>query len=296
MTAVSVIGRLEVAEAVCALYREINTHLRQDVVEALRAAVEAEESAIARDVLEKLLENEEISRGTGVPLCQDTGLAVVFARLGSEVLIEGGTLQDAVDEGVRRAVAEQPLRASVVRDPLERENTGDNTPAVVHLEQVPGDALELHLLAKGGGAENMSRTYMLKPADGREGVMDAVVETVRESGANACPPLVVGVGVGGDFERAPLLAKRALLRDLRKPNPDPALRDLEAGLLERVNALGIGPQGFGGRTTALAVLAESAPCHIASLPLAVNLECHSHRHGRVVLRGRGERGGVRKDA
>ena len=296
MTAVSVIGRLEVAEAVCALYREINTHLRQDVVEALRAAVEAEESAIARDVLEKLLENEEISRGTGVPLCQDTGLAVVFARLGSEVLIEGGTLHEAVDEGVRRAVAEQPLRASVVSDPLERENTGDNTPAVVHLEQVPGDALELHLLAKGGGAENMSRTYMLKPADGREGVMDAVVETVRESGANACPPLVVGVGVGGDFERAPLLAKRALLRDLRKPNPDPALRDLEAGLLERVNALGIGPQGFGGRTTALAVLAESAPCHIASLPLAVNLECHSHRHGRVVLRGRGERGGVRKDA
>ncbi len=286
MPEVSLIRPSEIADAVCRLYREINTHLREDVVEALRAAAEAEESQIGRDILGKLLENERISRSEGVPLCQDTGLAVAFVRMGAGVLIEGGTLREAVDEGVRRAVAEQPLRASTVADPLDRDNTGDNTPAVLHLEQVRGGRLEIHLLAKGGGAENMSRVYMLKPADGREGVAGAVVETVRQSGANACPPLVVGVGLGGDFERVPLLAKRALLRDLREPNPDPALDALEQELLERVNALGIGPQGFGGRTTALAVLAQSEPCHIASLPLAVNLECHSHRHGRVVLEGK----------
>ncbi len=285
MRRISVIQSAALADAAAALYRRINTHLREDVREGLERALEAEEDDLAREMLAAILENERISREEGLPLCQDTGLAVAFVRMGRRVVLEGGTVQQAVDEGIRRAVAEQPLRASTVADPFGRENPGDNAPAIVHLEQVEGDRMELHLLAKGGGAENMGRVRMLDPGQGREGVVEAVLETVREGGANACPPLIVGVGVGGDFERAPLLAKRALLRDLREPNPDPALAALEQELLRRVNELGIGPQGFGGRTTALAVLVQSAPCHIASLPVAVNLECHSHRHGAVTLRG-----------
>jgi len=206
-------------------------------------------------------------------------------RLGRRVVLEGGTLQAAIDEGVRRAAAEQPLRASVVAEPLERRNTSDNTPAGVHVEQVEGEDLAIALMAKGGGAENMSCVCMLAPGQGREGVIEAVVETVRRAGANPCPPIIVGVGLGGNFERAALMAKRALLRDLREPNPRPSLAALEAELLERVNELGIGPQGFGGRATALAVLVEQAPCHIASLPVGINIECHSHRHGSVTLRG-----------
>ncbi len=285
MHTVSIISAREVAEAVCALYRRINTELRPDVVGLLRAALEREDSEPARDVLGVLLENEAAARADGVPLCQDTGLAVAFVRMGARAVLDGGTLQQAVDEGVRRAAGEQPLRASLVSDPLGRPNTGDNTPAVVHIEQVEGDALEVALMAKGGGAENMSRVCMLAPGQGREGVIEAVVETVRRAGANPCPPIIVGVGLGGDFERAAILAKHSLLRDLREPNPVPALAALEAELLERVNALGIGPQGFGGRTTALAVLVEQAPCHIASLPVGINIECHSHRHGTVTLRG-----------
>ncbi|NLW51264.1 MAG: fumarate hydratase [Candidatus Brocadiaceae bacterium] len=274
-----------VAEATAGLYRRINTHLRADVRAALERAMERETAPVARDILAALLENERISRTEGVPLCQDTGLAVAFVRIGNRVVIEGGTVQAAIDAGIRRAAAEHPLRASTVRTPLGRANSGDNAPAIVHMEQCEGPHLTIDLLAKGGGAENMSRTFMLAPAAGREGVLDAVVETVRQAGANPCPPIIVGVGLGGNFERAALLAKRALLRDLDGPQPDAELAELEREALERVNRLGIGPQGLGGRTTALAVLFEQAPCHIASLPLAVNLECHSHRHGSVTIRG-----------
>lgn len=288
MESVSVIEAADITRAVSDLYRQINTHLRPDVLAAIKDAVDREESELARGILAALLENERISRAEGIPLCQDTGLAVAFVSIGRRVVLSGGTLQDAIDEGVRHAVAQQPLRASTA-DPLERRNPGDNTPAIVHLEQIEGDELTIHLMAKGGGAENMSRIHMLVPGEGREGVVRAVVETVREAGANPCPPVIIGVGLGGDFETAPLLAKRALCRDLGEPNPDPALAQLEAQILAQVNALGIGPQGFGGRTTALGVMVERAPCHIASLPVAVNPACHSHRHGSVTLQGRRRR-------
>jgi fumarate hydratase subunit alpha len=273
-----------ISDAVAALYSRINVELRPDVVGALQRARDAEDSPVARDVLDTLLENVRVSDRTHLPLCQDTGLAVAFVRLGADVVITGGTLQEAIDDGVRRAAAEHPLRKSTVATPLGRVNTGDNAPAIVHIEQVPDGELEIALMAKGGGAENMSRIFMLAPAQGRAGVIDSVVDTVRQAGANPCPPVIVGVGIGGNFERAPLLAKRALLRSLDGPkNPDAELAALEAELLSRINALGIGPQGLGGRTTALGVLIEQAPCHIASLPLAVNVECHSHRHGVIRL-------------
>ncbi len=289
MESVSIVRAEDVSKAVGDLYREINTHLRPDVLEALNEALAREESESAREILAALLENQDISREDGIPLCQDTGLAVAFVSMGDQVVLEGGTLQEAVDEGVRNAVAEQPLRASTVTDPLERRNAGDNTPAIVHLEHVRGDRLVIRLMAKGGGAENMGRLCMLTPGEGREGVVRVVVETVRDAGANACPPVIVGVGLGGDFETAPLLAKSALFRDMGQRHPEPALAELEAEILAQVNALGIGPQGFGGRTTALAVLIEQAPCHIASLPVAVNLACHSHRHGSVTLKGEQKR-------
>ncbi len=284
MESVVVISADEIREAVAQLYSRINRELRPDVLGALERALAAEKDDVPRSVLQALIENEKASRTEGLPLCQDTGLAVAFVDVGRPVVVDGN-LQRAIDEGVRRAVGESYLRASVVGDPLERRNTGDNTPAIVHLSQVDGDALTIDLMAKGGGAENMSRVWMLSPADGREGVADAVVETIRRGGANPCPPVIVGVGVGGNFEAAPLLAKRSLFRQVGSANPRPELAELETEILARVNDLGIGPQGFGGRTTALAVCVESAPCHIASLPLAVNVECHSHRHGRVVLRG-----------
>jgi fumarate hydratase subunit alpha len=272
-----------ISDAVAALYSRINVELRPDVVRALERAREHEDSPVARDVLDTLLENVRVSDRTHLPLCQDTGLAVAFVRLGTDVVVTGGTLQEAIDDGVRRAAADHPLRKSTVATPLGRVNTGDNAPAIVHIEQVPGGELTISMMAKGGGAENMSRIFMLTPAQGRDGVIDSVVDTVRQAGANPCPPVIVGVGIGGNFERAPLLAKHALLRSLDVPNPDAELAALEAELLSRINALGIGPQGLGGRTTALGVLIEQAPCHIASLPLAVNVECHSHRHGVVVL-------------
>ena len=283
MVQAAIIEAESIAEATARLYRQINTELRPDVRRAIADARESEGSPVARDILAALLENEQISRADGIPLCQDTGLAVAFVDMGNRVVVAGGTVQDAIDEGIRRAATAHPLRASTLRTPLGRVNAGDNTPAIVHLEQVEGDELTIHLLAKGGGAENMSRVVMLTPSAGREGVLGAIVETVRQAGANPCPPIIVGVGLGGNFERSALLAKRALLRDLGEPHPDPELAALEREALDRVNALGIGPQGLGGRTTALAVLVEQAPCHIASLPLAVNLECHSHRHGRISL-------------
>lgn len=259
------------------------TQLPPDVTAALEAALEREESATGKDVLRQLLENARIARKERVPICQDTGLAVLFVELGVNVRFAGGNLMDALQEGVRQGYADGYLRKSVVRGPLDRVNTGDNTPAVVHVTSVPGERLRITLMTKGGGAENMSRVKMLKPSDGEDGVRRFVVDTVRQAGANPCPPILVGVGLGSTMEKAALLAKHALLRPVGSANPDPALGALEKKLLTNINALGIGPAGFGGSVTALGVFVESHPCHIASLPAAVNLECHAHRHAAAEL-------------
>jgi len=272
----------EVEELVRKLFIEANLYLGEDVIEALKRALEIEESPVGKKVLEELLENAEVARREGLPICQDTGLAVVFVELGQEVQLVGGDLREAINEGVRRGYRDGYLRKSVCH-PFTRVNTGDNTPAVIHLEVVPGDRVRVIAAPKGGGSENMSRVTMLTPAAGRRGVVDYVVERVRQSGANPCPPIVVGVGIGGTFEEAALIAKKALLRPLGERHPDPEVAALEEEILQRVNALGIGPQGYGGRVTALAVHVEMIPCHIASLPVAVNIQCHAHRHKEGVI-------------
>ena len=272
----------EVEELVRRLFVEANLYLGEDVLEALRRALQQEESPVGREVLEELLENAEVARRERLPICQDTGLAVVFVELGQEVRMVGGDLYEAINQGVRRAYKEGYLRKSVCH-PFSRKNTGDNTPAVVHLEVVPGDEVRIIAAPKGGGSENMSRVVMLTPAAGKEGVVRYVVERVRESGANPCPPIVVGVGIGGTLEQAALIAKKSLLRPLGEHHPDPEVAALEEEILRRVNALGIGPQGYGGRVTALAVHVEMVPCHIASLPVAVNIQCHAHRHKEGVI-------------
>lgn len=272
----------EVEELVRKLFIEANLYLGEDVIEALRRALQIEESPVGKKVLEELLENAEVARREGLPICQDTGLAVVFVELGQEVQLVGGDLREAINEGVRRGYRDGYLRKSVCH-PFTRVNTGDNTPAVIHLEVVPGDRVRVIAAPKGGGSENMSRVTMLTPAAGRRGVVDYVVERVRQSGANPCPPIVVGVGIGGTFEEAALIAKKALLRPLGEHHPDPEVAALEEEILQRVNALGIGPQGYGGRVTALAVHVEMIPCHIASLPVAVNIQCHAHRHKEGVI-------------
>lgn len=272
----------EVEELVRCLFVEANLYLGEDVLEALRRALQQEESPVGREVLEELLENAEVARRERLPICQDTGLAVVFVELGQEVRMVGGDLYEAINQGVRRAYKEGYLRKSVCH-PFSRKNTGDNTPAVVHLEVVPGDEVRIIAAPKGGGSENMSRVVMLTPAAGKEGVVRYVVERVRESGANPCPPIVVGVGIGGTLEQAALIAKKSLLRPLGEHHPDPEVAALEEEILRRVNALGIGPQGYGGRVTALAVHVEMVPCHIASLPVAVNIQCHAHRHKEGVI-------------
>ncbi len=251
--------------------------------EALRRRRERESSCAGCFVLDQLLVNADIAREDRRPLCQDTGLAVIRVTIGQDVHLVGGALDEAIHSAVAEAWARFRLRPSVVRHPLARRNTGDNTPAVIHIRLVPGDRVELDVMEKGGGCENMSRLAMLTPADGRAGVVDFVVRAVVESGGNACPPLVVGVGIGGSFERAAELAKEALWRPFGEPADDPLDRELERELLERLNATGLGPMGLGGDTTALAVHVRSHPCHIASLPVAVNLDCHSHRHAREVL-------------
>lgn len=273
----------EVTRAVAELYLAAVRELPEDVVAALRAAAEGEESELGREILATLLENARLAREQCLPICQDTGVAVVFVEWGQDVRLVGGSLEDAVNEGIRRAWREGYLRASVVDDPLLRRNTRDNTPAVVHVRLVPGAQVRLDVAPKGAGSENMSAVRMLTPADGREGICRFVVETVERAGANPCPPLVVGVGLGGTMERAALLAKQALLRPVGRPSPRAHLAELEALLLLQINDLGIGPQGLGGRTTALAVHVEAAPCHIASLPVAVNLQCHAARHAGRVL-------------
>lgn len=272
----------DIAAKVADLCIQACTVLPPDVVSALEGARDREESSVGRTVLARLLENARLAAAEGAPMCQDTGLAVVFIERGEDVRIVGGDLRSAVDEGVRQGYERGYLRKSVVYSPLDRRNTGDNTPAVIHTQLVAGDALRIAVAAKGAGSENMSRLQMLSPADGVEGVKRAVVETVETAGASACPPLVVGVGLGGSFEQCALIAKRALLRPLDDVSSDSSAAELERALLDLVNATGIGPMGVGGRVTALAVKVELAPCHIASLPVAVNLQCHAARHAEHV--------------
>jgi fumarate hydratase subunit alpha len=259
-----------------------NYELGADILEALARGEQAEESPSGKDIFRQLLDNARIASQERIPMCQDCGLAVIFAEMGQEVQVVGGSFEEAIQEGVRQGYGEGYLRKSLCH-PLTRANTGDNTPAVIHTQIVPGDRLKLTVVPKGGGSENMSRLYMLKPAEGLPGIKEKVVATVREAGPNPCPPIIVGVGIGGTFERAALLAKKSLLRELGSPNPDPELAGLEGELLKAINDLGIGPQGLGGRVTALAVHVLMQPCHIASLPVAVNIQCHSSRHREVWL-------------
>ena len=269
-----------VADTVARLCVQANTCLPRDVKDGIAAARAAEDWPPAREILDRIVENGEI--GGGFPICQDTGMACVFLEVGQELHI-AGDLAQAVDEGVRRGYAQGYLRKSVVSDPLERVNSGDNTPAMLYTQLVPGDRLAITVAPKGFGSENMSRIAMLKPSDGVEGVKDFIVDTVEQAGPNPCPPIVVGVGLGGTFDKCALLAKKALLRELGTPSPLPFYAELERELLARINALGIGPQGFGGRTTALAVHIETLPTHIAGLPCAVNINCHVARHATEVL-------------
>jgi fumarate hydratase subunit alpha len=272
-----------VTEAVRDLCIEANTRLPEDHLAALRRALDEEESPLGREVIEELLENARVARERCVAYCQDTGYAVFFVELGSEVRISGGELGEAIDEGVRRGYAEGFLRKSIVRGPLDRANTGDNTPAIVYYDVVPGERLKLTMLVKGAGCDNMSALRMLTPAEGLPAMKRFVVETVERAGPNASPPLTVGVGIGGPFEKAALLAKKALTRPSGEPNPDPKIAQIEEELLDAINATGIGPAGYGGRVTALAVHVESFPTHIAAFPVAVNLDCHSHRTALVGL-------------
>jgi fumarate hydratase subunit alpha len=272
-----------ITQAVSDLCIEANTRLPEEHLGALRRALDAEESPLGREVIGELLENARVARERCVAFCQDTGYAVFFVELGSEVRLAGGEIGDAIDEGVRRGYDEGFLRKSIVRSPIDRTNTGDNTPAIVYYDIVPGDALKLTLLVKGAGCDNMSSLKMLTPAEGPEAMKRFVVETIERAGPNASPPMTVGVGIGGPFERAALLAKKALTRPSGEPNPDPRLAELEKELLEAINATGIGPAGYGGTVTALAVHVESFPTHIAAFPVAVNLDCHSHRTSSVAL-------------
>ena len=274
----------QITETISNLFQEACVYLPEDVLSAIKQARENEESPVARDVLDRILENTKIASEDKTPLCQDTGTAVVLLELGQEVHITGGDLYTAVNEGVRQGYDKGYLRKSMVNQPYSaRVNTKDNTPAIIYTDIVPGDKLRIIAMPKGGGAENMARLAMLRPAQGRQGVIDFVVNAVDEAGSNPCPPVIVGVGIGGTAEKSVMLAKRALLRKVGEPNPDAEFAELEKEILQRVNNLGIGPQGFGGRTTALAVHVEAFPCHIASMPVAVNLQCHSARHKEATL-------------
>ncbi|MEW6261830.1 MAG: fumarate hydratase [Thermodesulfobacteriota bacterium] len=271
-----------VTRAVKDLFLKAAFDLGQDVLEAFRQGRAGEESPVGREVLERLIENARIAREERLPLCQDTGLGIVFVELGQEVLVTGGGLSQAIEEGVRQAYDQGYLRKSVCH-PLTRKNTGDNTPAVIHYDIAPGDRLKITAVPKGGGSENMSRVFMLKPADGWPGVKEKVLLTVNEAGPNPCPPVILGVALGGSYELAAREAKKTLLRPLGSLNPDPEAAVLEAELLSAVNDLGVGPLGLGGRVTCLAVHLKIMPCHIASLPLAVNVQCHSSRHAEAIL-------------
>ncbi len=262
---------------------EANLTLADDVKGRILCAGETEESALGKRILGQLKENMEIAETEQIPICQDTGMAIVFLNIGQDLHIEGSALGEAVNEGIRQGYREGYLRKSVVGDPLLRENTKDNTPGIIHYEIVPGETLEITIAPKGFGSENMSRVIMLKPADGIEGVKQAVIETVKLAGPNACPPMVVGVGIGGDFEKCAILAKKALTRNLDTPSEMPHIKKLEEELLQEINAIGLGPGGLGGRTTALGINIETYPTHIAGLPVAVNICCHVNRHVRRVI-------------
>ena len=271
-----------ITEKVRGLCIEANTDLGEDVLRAIDRAMAGEESPLGLEILKELKENARIARETKVAMCQDTGVAVVFVELGQEVHLVGGGLQEAIFEGVRLGYRDGYLRKSMCH-PFTRVNTGDNIPAMIHTEIVPGEKVKITVAPKGGGSENMSRVTMLAPSEGVEGIKRFVVQRVRESGSNPCPPTIIGVGIGGNFEQSALLAKKSLLRPLGSRNPDPELEKLESEIFTEVNKLGIGPQGLGGRTTSLAVHILMIPCHIASLPLAVNIQCHAQRHKEVTI-------------
>jgi len=271
-----------ITEKVRNLCMEANTDLGEDMLQAFDRAMEKEESSMGLEILKELKENARIAKEEKVPICQDTGFAVVFVELGQDVHLIGGDLTEAIHEGVRQGYRDGYLRKSICH-PFTRANTGDNTPAIIHTEVVPGEKVKIIVAPKGGGSENMSRVAMLTPSDGIEGIKRFVVQRVKESGSNPCPPTIVGIGIGGTFEQAALLAKKSLLRPLGSKNPDPELEKLESEILTEINKLGIGPQGLGGRITSLAVHILMMPCHIASFPLAVNIQCHAQRHKEALI-------------
>jgi len=272
-----------ITDAVKKLCIEANLDLEPDMLRAFDGALRQERSPAGKQVLQILKQNAEMARTRRIPYCQDTGFVVCFVELGQEIHVTGGGLDDAINEGVRQGYREGYLRASIVRSPFDRVNTGDNTPAVIHADVVPGATLRILVMAKGGGCENRSKYRMLTPAEGVPGVKEWIIECVKTAGPDACPPLILGVGVGGTFEKSAILSKKALFRELGSPNPDPTLDALEKELLDRANRLGIGPQGYGGDTTAFGIHILTYPCHITSLPVAVTIECHAHRHKEVTL-------------
>lgn len=274
----------EVTKALSRLCQEANFFLPDDVLSILKQTRQSEESPLGKQTLDQILDNAKLAQEEEMAICQDCGVAVVYLEVGQDVHVTGGDLYEAVEEGVRQGYEQGYLRKSMVSQPFSaRVNTKDNTPAVIHTDIVPGDKLKIIVMPKGGGSENMSRLFMLTPAQGRQGIIDSVVQAVDEAGSNPCPPVIVGVGIGGNAEKAMSLAKKALLREVGKNNPDPEVAEVEKELMQRINSLGIGPQGFGGRTTALGVHIEVFPAHIASLPMAVNLQCHAARHKETVL-------------
>lgn len=274
----------EIVSAVRKLCIDANIYLDKDVVERIQESLRAEDSPVAKEILEQILVNARLAAEEQMPMCQDTGVAVVFVELGQDVHVVGGDLAEAINEGVRQGYRDGYLRKSIVDDPVfERKNTKDNTPAIIHTEIAPGASIKITVAPKGAGSENMSEVRMMRPADGIEGIKDFVVERVKRSGGSPCPPTIVGVGIGGNFEQCAYLSKKALLRPLNTSNADPRWNAVEVELLKRINELGIGPMGLGGRTTALAVQILTMPCHIASMPVAVNLQCHAQRHKTAII-------------
>jgi len=273
----------QITETVKKLCMDANYFLNEDIVDRFKKAKEEESFGMAKNIIDILMENADIAREEKMPICQDTGMAVVFVEIGQDVHITGGSIEDAINEGVREGYEEGFLRKSVVADPINRVNTKDNTPAIIYYNIVPGEDIKITVAPKGFGSENMSKIKMLKPSDGAAGVKKFVIDSVKEAGPNPCPPIIVGVGIGGTFEKAAFLAKKALIRPIDVENTNPYYADLEKELLEEINRLGIGPQGFGGRTTALSVNIETFPTHIAGLPVAVNISCHATRHAEACL-------------
>ena len=272
-----------IRDKVAKLCIDANCLLGDDVVQALKDGLKTEESPAGKDILNQLLDNEQIARNEMMPICQDTGWAVVWVEMGSGVRVQGGELYDAIQQGVAKGYKDGFLRKSIVEDPLRRKNTGTNTPAIIYTDIVPGDKLKIVVQPKGGGSENMSEVKMLSASDGADGIAKFVLDRVWRSQANPCPPIIVGIGIGGTFEKCAMLAKHSLLREIGSVHLDPFYAEMEKSLLERINRLGIGPQGLGGRVTALAVFIEAFPCHIATMPCAVNINCHAARHQSVIL-------------